>query len=194
MDDKTLRSRIIRLAHANPQHRAALLPLLKRADTPDWDKLEDIYGDADASVTRCFMAMNKFIPKLKGLNLPGVDALLPRYEKARDGFRDAFGDLGDVFKAVAPNGDKLAGFSQPDPRNTLKEYAKAKKEFQEFQAWSHALQGSLRAVSKETPVADHLRILQEAGDAMAKSLAALQPVVTAYYRSQVPPRVDPRTL
>lgn len=87
-----------------------------------------------------------------------------------------------------------AGFSLPDARGVVKQYENPQMGLGELRLWSKTLSVGLAAAGKGTDVELKLRALKEAEEALEAAVAALQPDVKRYFRSQIPQRTDPRTL
>ena len=87
-----------------------------------------------------------------------------------------------------------AGFNLPDPRGMVKHYRNLQTGLGDLRLWSKTLSVGLAAAGKGTDVELKLRTLKEAEEALAAAVAALQPDVRSYLRSQIPQRTDPRTI
>lgn len=191
--DKALRSHLIRLASERPEFRPILLPLLRDARTASQDKAIGLYRDAEN-------ALNTFAGKwatfsLEARRLPAFEgsgsSLLGDVRERRLALESAIEKVGE---AMAEDQGKQAGFSEPDPRGLMKQFQQMQAELAEMSMWAKTLSVGIKAVSTDHSVEGPLRDLQEAQEAMKKSIDALRPVVTGYYRSKLPQRVDPRTL
>lgn len=87
-----------------------------------------------------------------------------------------------------------AGFSLPDPRGVVIQYKRVQEELEDLQVWSRTLRVGLAAAGRGTEMEEKIRAMEQAEKLLRQTVEALGPSVTAYYRSQLPKRPDPRTL